>query len=92
MDSQSEAAQFFGLAENVLPVLQGFAARHDDPNDDFTLEDFAAAQIFNDPSQRRRLRLLVNQEQSTFSQAPETTLTRAASGPRAGGLTGLAPA
>jgi hypothetical protein len=85
-DTQSEAAQFFGFAENTLPTLQVLAARHDDPDDDFTLEEFAAAELFQNPLQRRRLRLQMAQERSTFGQSGEAAFTRS----QAGGVAGLA--
>jgi len=84
-DTTSEAAQFFSLAENSLPVLNALAARHDDPDDDFNLEDFAAAEIFSDPGQRRTIRRLLAQERSTFSLSNATI--RRTDGY---GLTGLA--
>lgn len=88
-DTSSEAAQFFGLAEGTLPILQGLAARHADPDDDFDLEEFAAGMIFDDARQRQRMRLLVSQEESDFARSPEP-VARAQQGVYAGGLTGLA--
>ncbi len=67
LDQQSEAAQFFSLAEGMLPALNALATRHADPDDDFDLMEFTQAQIFNDPEQRRRLRRLAAQERSDFS-------------------------
>jgi len=84
-DTTSEAAQFFSLAENSLPVLNALASRHDDPDDDFTLEEFAAAELFSDPQQRRTIRRLLAQERSTFSLGGATM--RRSEGY---GLTGLA--
>lgn len=87
-DTASEAAQFFSLAENMIPTLATLAARHDDPDDDFTLEEFAAGEIFNNPLQRRRTRLLLAQERATFGQSQEAAFTRA----QTGGVAGLARA
>lgn len=68
MDTTSEAAQFFSLAEGAIPVLTALAARHADPDDDFDLADFAAASVFNDPEQRQRTRRLLAQERASFSR------------------------
>ena len=67
MDTTSEAAQFFSLAEGALPTLQVLASRHNDPDDDFDIGEFAEGQIFGDPEQRNRMRRLLAQERSTFS-------------------------
>jgi len=64
---RSDAAGFFGSAANQLPVLDVLAKRHDDPDDDFDLEEFVTAGIYDDPTQRRRIRRLVAQEGSMFT-------------------------
>lgn len=64
---RSEAAGFFGSAANTLPVLDVLAKRHDDPDDDFDLNEFVTAGIYDDPQQRRRIRRLVAQEGSMFT-------------------------
>lgn len=87
-DTASEAAQFFALGENLLPSLQVLASRHDDPDDDFTLEEFAAAEIFNNPAQRRRMRLLFAQERADFNTGTGTGVLFARTDE--GALTGLA--
>lgn len=76
MDSQSEAAEFFTQAENVLPVLQTLAIRHADADDDFDLNEFAQATIFGDPTQRRRMRTLQAQERSTFAENQQGIFAR----------------
>lgn len=70
LDTSSEAAEFFSLAEGALPTLQTLARRHDDPDDDFDLEEFSAAQLFGDPEQRQRMRRLLAQERATFTGGP----------------------
>jgi len=80
------AQQFFGQAATLLPTLSVLAARHADPDDEFNLEDFTQATIFDDPAQRRRMRQLVAQEASTFTGGAQVEFTRS----RAGGITGLA--
>lgn len=71
MDTTSEAAQFFSLAEGALSTLQTLATRHADPDDDFDLTEFAQAQVFGDPGQRDRMRRLMAQERSSFSQGSQ---------------------
>ena len=61
------ADRFFGEAANLLPTLSVLARRHEDPEDDFTLDDFVASDIHSDPLQARRMRRLVRQEQSQFA-------------------------
>lgn len=62
------AQQVFGEAANQLPILDILARRHDDPDDDFDINEFLSAAIFDDPEQRRRIRRLVAAEQSMFTQ------------------------
>lgn len=85
LDSQSEAAQFFGLAENMLPVLGTLSARHADPDDPFDLEEFTEYQLFNDPAARQRVRRLLAQEETSFG--PDSML--AVNRNQSGSLTGL---
>ena len=65
---RNEAMGLFGAASQQLPVLSVLANRHADPDDEFDLEEFTAASIYDDPFQRRRMRRLVAQEKSLFSQ------------------------
>ncbi len=65
---RGEAQQLFGAAAIQLPVLDVLAERHADIDDDFNIEEFTAASIFDDPEQRRRMRRLVAQERSLFGQ------------------------
>jgi len=66
---QRRAEATFGVAANVLPTLNVLAARHADPDDDFDLSEFLQADIFDDPTQRARMRRLVAQERSMFANA-----------------------
>jgi hypothetical protein len=77
-----QARGVYGQAASTLPVLDMLAARHDDPDDDFDLNEFEQAEIFNDPFQNRRMRRLISQERSTFTQGASVRATR-------GALTGL---
>lgn len=61
------ASQLFGQAGEQLPILDILARRHEDPDDDFDLNEFLAASIFDDPAERRRMRRLVAQERGLFS-------------------------
>ncbi len=81
-----QAQQFFANAATMIPALTILAQRHDDPDDEFDLNEFAGAEIFDDPEQRRRIRRLVAQESSTFTGGAQLDLTRA----QTGGITGLA--
>ena len=66
--TRSQAQDLFGQAATDLPVLNVLASRHADVDDDFDLNEFTQAAIFDDPVQRRRMRRLVAQERSTFSK------------------------
>ena len=65
--TRAGAQNFFGQAASLLPTLSALASRHADPDDDFDLNEFTKATIFDDPEQRRRMRRLVAQEKSTFT-------------------------
>lgn len=83
-----QAAQtLFGQAAELLPVLGVLAARHEDPDDEFDLEEFTAATVFNDYETRSRMRRLIQQERSSFTQAG---YFGTATDQRTGGFTGLA--
>lgn len=62
-----QAGEIFGAAAESVPILDVLARRHGDPNDDFDLNDFLAASIFDDPVERRRIRRLIQQERESFS-------------------------
>ena len=62
------AEEIFAQAAEQIPVFDVLAARHNDPDDDFDLFEFTQAAVFNDPTQRRRLRRLLAAEQSEFSR------------------------
>lgn len=81
-----QATQLFGLAQGVIPTLTALAARHADPDDDFDLNEFTAAQVFNDPEQRQRMRRLMSQEMASFRQGSGSAspLARSDTGRRVG--------
>ena len=76
------AREFYQGAESALPVLDMLAARHNDPDDDFDINEFEQAGLFQDPFQNLRMRRLISQERSQFSVGVSARSTR-------GALTGL---
>jgi hypothetical protein len=83
--SRADARRFFGEAQNVIPAISILAQRHADPDDDFDLNEFAAAEAFNDPTQGRRIRRLFAQEKASFQQSGQLGIRT----DQAGGLAGL---
>ncbi len=79
------AKALFESANQMMPVLSALAARHADPDDDFDLEEFTAATLYNDPEQARRMRRLYAQEDSSFTGGAATDFARN----RSGGVSGL---
>jgi len=79
-----QAGQLFSQAATQLPILDTLARRHNDPDDDFDLEEFLAAAVDADPTQSRRLRRLFAQESSLFSRQSAFRTSR-----DTGGITGL---
>ena len=81
--SQAQARQLFTTAQTELPRLQELQARGGvEQPEEFTLEDFTEAAVFNDPDQLEQLRVLEAEEQSQFT--PIGGLAR-----RGGRVTGL---
>jgi hypothetical protein len=80
------ADRLFQQAENLLPTLNVLAARHADPDDTFDIEEFVTADIFQDPTQRRRINRLVAQEKSLFSGGSGSFVSSRTTG----GVAGLA--
>lgn len=65
--TRESAAQLFGAAADMVPVLDVLATRHNDPDDDFSLSEFVDAMAFSNRTQRLRYRRLLAQEASLFS-------------------------
>lgn len=82
----TQAQQLFQRAGHLIPTLEILNRRHQDPDDEFDLGDFTAASFFEDPSQTRRIRRLVSQEQSLFADT-SAALRR---DQRTGGVAGIA--
>jgi len=83
--TREEAESLFQRAESFVPILNVLSQRHADPDDDFDLQDFVAADLFADPEQRRRMNLLIAQEKAMFTGGAQIELTRT----QTGGLGGL---
>ena len=80
---RAAANELFQDAETMVPLLNTLAKRHNDPDDDFDLEEFISADVFADPDQMYRMRRMMSQERSMFSRG--TTAKQ----DQAGALTGL---
>ena len=63
----SAATEAFSAATEAVPVLNALARRHNDPDDDFDINEFVGAQLLDDPFQRRRMRRLISQERAQFT-------------------------
>ena len=72
---QLKARQFFSTAEGQLPTLDELARRFRDPDPTFDLEEYAAASIFGDADQTRRINRLIAQSRSLFSEQIGTIRT-----------------
>jgi hypothetical protein len=81
---REQAQALFGRAGLDVETLNVLARRHADPDDTFDLEEFTRAEVFDDPTQRRRMRRLIAQERSSFTGAGSLAEDR-----RTGGITGL---
>lgn len=77
------ANELFQEAETLVPLLETLAQRHNDPDDDFDIEEFIAADFFKDPTQNIRMRRNIAQERALFRQSSSYRTSRT------GGLTGL---
>lgn len=84
--NRAGARDLFGTAADLVPELSVLAQRHADPDDDFDINEFAAAAAFNDPDQSRRIRRLLSQERASFQQSGALGVR---TDQRTGGLTGL---
>jgi hypothetical protein len=65
---KGQAQELFGQAAAQLPILDVLARRHNDPDDDFDINEFTKAAIFDDPVERQRIRRLIAQEQGLYTQ------------------------
>lgn len=81
--TRNQAGDVFTQAASDLPVLDVLAARHNDPDDEFDLNDFLAASVFGDPNERLRIRRLLASERSLFTEGARWR------GETSGAITGL---
>ena len=61
------AANFYRQAKGLMPTLGDLVARHNDPDDEFSLDELTDALIFSDPEQAKRISRLTSGEKSLFS-------------------------
>jgi hypothetical protein len=80
---KGQADTLFSDAARLVPILDTLATRHNDPDDDFDVEEFLSAEFFNDPAENRRMRRMISQERGLFKDR----LTARTS--ETGSLTGL---
>lgn len=78
------AGETFKEAETFVPIINTLVERHNDPDDDFDVEEFLAADFFRDPTQNLRIRRVMAQERALFNRTGSFVQDR-----RTGGLTGL---
>lgn len=64
---RSTASDLFGRAAGLVPILDILAKRHNDPDDDFDINEFLAADFFKDPAQNLRMRRALARERASFS-------------------------
>lgn len=64
--SRSMAAEAFGEATEIVPIVNTLAKRHFDPDDDFDINEFSAATLMNDPFQMQRIRRLFQRESALY--------------------------
>jgi hypothetical protein len=80
---RGQADQLFGEAEQLVPILSMLAQRHNDPNDEFDIENFLSAEFFRNPAENLRMQRLVAQERAQFTSGLSTRRSQS------GALTGL---
>ncbi len=65
--TQEMARKFYSEARELMPRLAGLVSRHNDPDDDFDLDELGDALVFLDPAQRARLEQLGAAEEASFT-------------------------
>lgn len=80
---RATADSLFTDAARTVPILDTLARRHNDPDDDFDVEEFIAADFFKDPAENRRMRRMISQERAQFRDRVATRTSAT------GSLTGL---
>lgn len=77
-----QAGSTFGEGVELVPIVNALARRHFDPDDDFDVNEFAAATLLDDPFERRRMRRLIAQESALYRSG--TSIARNRTGGSAG--------
>lgn len=81
--SQDQARDLFSRAQSELPTLNELTARHNDPEDEFTLAEYEDAIVLRDPEHLQSIARVLSREKSMFT--PSDLLDR----DQAGRVTGL---
>jgi len=76
IDTGSEAAELFDRAACLIPTIDRLAERHNDPDDDLSLDEFIDSDVFADQEQRNRIRNLFAAENSLFTDTAAVRQTR----------------
>jgi len=64
--TRQEADQLYGEAERIVPLMNTLVRRHNDPDDDFDVEEFTNAEFFRDPQQNLRMQRMISMERAMF--------------------------
>jgi len=80
---RAQADSLFTDAARIVPILDTLARRHNDPDDNFDVEEFLSAEFFNDPAENRRMRRMISQDRASFRDKVATRTSAT------GSLTGL---
>lgn len=81
--SQDQARSLFAQAQGELPTLNELLARHNDPEDSLTLDEYTNALVLRDPEHLQSIARVMSAEKSLFS--PGDLMAQ----DRAGGVLGL---
>lgn len=65
--NQQSAREFYGQARTLLPTLNNLMTRHNDPDDEFDINELSDALLISDPDQLEVIQRLFGQERSMFS-------------------------
>ena len=62
------ARNLFGQASRMLPTIKSLMDRHNDPEDDFDLDEYLDAVVFLDPDKAKAIERVFRREGATFSE------------------------
>lgn len=63
---RERANEIFQSAEEIIPMMNVLTRRHNDPDDEFDIENFIASEVFENPQERYRMRRNLAQERALF--------------------------